>query len=264
MVEPASFLAADLRKSDPDRFLLTLFAQRAVRPALQALFLFNSELVKTRTSVSNTQLGLIRLQWWRDEIAKIYDGDPCGQIPVLSTLAPLMQNGTLPHEWFEALLYAREFDLEDVAPAGWSGLTNYADFTTTPLNQLALKIIGETASIDEIRHISTNFGLMEAIRAVPLLLSQRRCLLPEDELKARNLSPQKIIDSNYKDEILEILKLKYPLFDSYRKPESRFLALQQRITFIYLEKLAKNNFDVFLSIMQTQPPFLALRLAFSR
>ena len=113
MVEPASFLADELRKTDPDRYLLTLFAPRAVRPALWALFAFNVELVKTRASVSNTQLGLIRLQWWRDEIARIYDGGDGGQIPVLSTLAPLIHKGDLPHEWFEALLYAREFDLEE-------------------------------------------------------------------------------------------------------------------------------------------------------
>jgi NADH dehydrogenase [ubiquinone] 1 alpha subcomplex assembly factor 6 len=261
VVEPASFLAADLRKSDPDRYLLTLFAPRAVRPALWALFAFNAELVKTRSAVSNTQLGLIRLQWWRDEIARIYGGGDGGQIPVLSTLAPLIHKGGLPHEWFEALLYAREFDLEDVAPANWAGLTNYADFTTTPLNQLALKIVGETASLEEIQQISINYGLMEAIRGVPLLLSQRRCLLPEDELMARDLSPQKIMDFNHKADILEILQLKQSLFSAYRKPESRFLKRQQRMTFIYLDRLTKNNFDVFLSEMQFPPPFLALRVA---
>ncbi|PZQ44035.1 MAG: phytoene/squalene synthetase, partial [Micavibrio aeruginosavorus] len=174
----APFLAADLKKADPDRYLLSLFAPRAVRPELWALFSFNAELVKTRSMVSNTQLGLIRLQWWRDEINKIYDGGDGGQIPQLSTLAPLIHRGDLPHEWFEALLYAREFDLEDVAPASAEGLKNYCDFTTTPLNQLMLKIVKEEALIDEIRQISTNFGLCETMRRVPLLLSQRRNLLP--------------------------------------------------------------------------------------
>lgn len=260
MVEPASFLAADLRKSDPDRFLLTLFAPRIVRPALQALFLFNTELVKTRASVSNTQLGLIRLQWWRDEIARIYAGGGGGQIPVLSTLAPLMHNGVLPNELFNALLYAREFDLEDVAPASWAGLMNYCDFTTTPLNHLALKIIGETAPAEEIQYISINYGLVETIRGVPLMLSQRRCLLPEDELRMKNTSPQKIMDFNHKSEILEILKEKFSLFLPYRNPESRFLKRMQGMMFIYLDRLAKNNFDVFLPAMQAQAPFLALRL----
>jgi phytoene/squalene synthetase len=262
-VEAASFLGPELKKADPDRYLLTLFAPRPMRPALHALFLFNVELVRTRGAVSNTQLGLIRLQWWREELGKIYDGGDGGQIPVFSTLAPLIHNGTLPREWFEALLYAREFDLEDVAPASWSGLTNYADFTTTPLNQLALRITGENANLAEIRHISTNYGLLDAIRSVPLLLSQHRCILPEDELQKRKLSPQKIMDFNHKAEILEILELKYSFFSPYRKPESWFLRHQQAMTFIYLKWLAKNKFDVFSPKMQTSPPFLGLRVALS-
>lgn len=261
MADALSFLAPELKKADPDRYLLTLFAPREVRPALWALFLFNQELVKTRSSVSNTQLGLIRLQWWRDEIGKVYDGWDGGKIPVLSTLAPLMHDGTLPHEWFEALLYAREFDLEDVAPSSWDGLKNYADFTTTPLNQLALRIVGENANLDEVRHISTNYGLLEAIRSVPLLLSQHRCLLPEDELLERKLSPQKIMDYNHKKDVIEILELKYPLFVPYRKPQSWFLRHGQRMTFIYLKWLKKKRFDVFSPVLQTQPPFLGLRLA---
>ena len=263
MTETASFLGPELKKADPNRYLLTLFAPPAVRPALWALFLFNQELVRTRSSVSNTQLGLIRLQWWREELAKIYDGWDGGQIPVLSTLAPLMHKGDLPREWFEALLYAREFDLEDVAPASWAGLKNYADFTTTPLNQLALRIVGENTDLDEIRHISTNYGLLEAIRSVPLLLSQGRCLLPEDELIERKLSPRKILDFNHKKEIVEILQLKYPLFTPYRKPQSWFLRHEQRMTFIYLKWLAKHKFDVFSPVLQTAPPFLGLRLAVS-
>lgn len=261
MADTLSFLGPELKKADPDRYLLTLFAPRSRRQALWALFLFNQELVRTRASVSNTQLGLIRLQWWRDEINRIYDGGDGGQIPVLSTLAPLIKSGALPHEWFEALLYAREFDLEDVAPASWEGLKNYADFTTTPLNQLALRIVGENAKLDEIRHISTNYGLLEAIRSVPLLLSQHRCLLPEDELRAKMLSPQKIMNFNHKKEIIEILELKYSLFSAYRKPESWFLRHQQRMTFMYLKWLAKHKFDVFSPVLQASPPFLALRLA---
>ncbi len=262
MVEPASFLASDLKKSDPDRYLLSLFAPAAVRPALWVLFLFNHELVRNRSMVSETRLGLIRLQWWRDELTKIYDGGAGGQIPILSTLAPLIHNGTLPFEYFEALLYAREFDLEDVAPANFEGLKNYCDFTTTPLSRLALKIVGESANDDEIRQISTNFGLFEAIRNVPLLLSQGRCLLPQDMLNEKNLTSKKIIDFNYKTEIVEILQLMHAKIESYRKPDSAYLSRMQRMTFIYLDRFEKNGMNVFMPIMQTPPPFLALRMMF--
>lgn len=257
-----AFLAADLRRADPDRHLLTLFYPRSVRPYLQALFLLNHEIGRTRAMVTDTNLGLIRLQWWRDEISKIYAGKDSGQIPVLSTLASPIGEGRLPFELFETLLFAREFDLEDVAPATMDGLKHYADFTTTPLSTLAMKIAEEEAGSDEIRHISTNFGLLEIMRSVPYMLSQARCYLPQDALMTHNLTPRKIIDFNHKKEISEIIKAISSLIAPYRKPESRLLSLYQRTTAIYLKNLAKNNFDVFSADFQAGPPLLALRLAF--
>lgn len=256
-----AFLAADLRRADPDRHLLTLFYPHSVRPHLQALFLLSHEIARTRSMVTDTNLGLIRLQWWRDEIAKVYGGIDSGQIPVLSTLAPVIGAGRLPFEAFETLLFAREFDLEDVAPANLEGLKNYADFTTTPLNTLALNIVDETSSTEEIQHISTNFGLFEAIRSVPLMLSQGRCYLPQDVLMAKNLDTKKVIQTNATKEIAEIIKEISWLIAPYRKPESRYLKLHQRMTSIYLKNLAKNNFDVFSADFQVTPPLLALRLA---
>ena len=260
----AHFLAADLKKADPDRFLLSLFASREHRPALWALFLLNHEIAKTRAVVSDTNLGHIRLQWWRDGLTNIYQGGNGGNIPVLSTLAPVIHAQTLPQEWFESLIYAREFDLEDVAPASLDGLRAYADFTTTPLNRLALKIVGQDASEGEITQISTNFGLIEAVRAVPLMLRQRRCLLPDDLLRAKNLSPQKIWDFNHKEEIVEIVEKILECVTPYRNPESRFLKIQQAMTLIYLNKIRKIDFDVFSVAMQVPPALFALRLTLTR
>lgn len=259
----ASFLATDLKKADPDRYLLSLFVPAKARAALWSLFLFNHELVRTRSMVTDTTIGLIRLQWWRDEIAKLYAGGDGGKVPILSTLASAIHAQNLPQEWFESLIYAREFDLENLAPASWEGLRNYADFTTTPLNRLALKIIDEEAKDDEIRQVSLNFGLLEAIRSVPFMLAEGRCLLPEAWFEAKSLSSQKAIDFNHEKEIVNMVQQAHSLIESYRKPKSRFLVIQQRMTFIYLDKIQKFEFDVFRSEVHVPPAFLALRLLLS-
>ena len=257
----ASFLAAELKKADPDRYLLSLFAPRASRAPLWALFLLKHEIARTRSMVSNTQLGLIRLQWWRDEIAKIYQGGSGGEIPILSTLAPVIREKGLPQDLFEALIYAHEFDLEDVTPENFDGLKNYADFTTTPLNKLALKILGEVVPEEEIRTISMNLGLLEVLRDVPLHLSQRRFYLPKQWLDEKGLTIAQVIDFNYKQELVEFIERVILSIVPYRKPESLLLALTQRLTFIYLDKMRKQGFDVFNGKMQTPPALLALRLA---
>jgi len=257
----AAFLADDLKKVDPDRHLLGFFAPRAARPALWALFLLRHEIAKTRDVVSDTRLGHIRLQWWRDEISKIYAGQDTGQIPVLSALAPTIKEKEIPFSLFEEILHGREFDLEDVAPASVEGLRNYADFTNTPVTKIALKIIDENVHPDEIRRISTIFGLQEIVRRVPLYLSHRRCYLPADLLAQKNLTPERIMDFNHKAEIVETIKTIVSFIGPYRKSDSVFLERTQRMAFIYLEQLAKNNFDVFSAKMHSPPPFFALRMA---
>src|SRR5947208_3175404 len=64
-----------VRRYDRDRFLLGLTVPAKRRAALWALFAFNHEIAKTREVVSEPTLGLIRLQWWRDALDQLYQGN---------------------------------------------------------------------------------------------------------------------------------------------------------------------------------------------
>lgn len=229
-----------------------------------ALFWLNHEIAKTRDMVSDTNLGLIRLQWWRDEIDKIYRHKPYGQVPVLSTLQGVVHAQAIPQAWFDSLLYAREFDLMDKAPENWEGLRHYAEFVTLPLNQIALRMMGQTAREEENKAISTNFGLFECIRSVPKMLSKQRCYIPESLLDKYSLNSKKIIDFNYKKEIVDVIKTMCESLDEPFSAENLFLKRQQAIISIYLKKFKKINFDIFSPEMKMLPPFYALRLALTR
>lgn len=259
---PLPYLAAELRVADPDLYLLSLFAPKERRESIWALFLFKHELARTRAAVSDVTLGLIRLQWWREEIGKIYEGGSGGQNPILSTLAPVIRAYDLPIEDFETLIYAHEFDLEDVAPANMDGLCHYVDFTTTPLFSLALKILGETETKENIQKIAIEYGLLSVVRNVPSMLMQRRCYLPQDMLDSKGLSLGKLFDSNHKDDILQILGAMFLLICLYQNVNSAFLNKILKSNRIWLSFLKKNEFDVFDARVQRAPPFLALRLLF--
>jgi NADH dehydrogenase [ubiquinone] 1 alpha subcomplex assembly factor 6 len=255
-----SYCGNDIRQHDYNRYLLALHYP-AAREALFALFVLNYEIARTRSVVTDTTLGHIRLQWWRDRISEIYDGQDGGNIPALSTLAPIISERSLPFAWFDALLLAREFDLEDVAPASLEGLRNYADFINMPLSRLTLKIISEETDEKEIVTISMNYELMNIVRSVPFMLAQHRCYLPSDLLAQKSLTPQKIIDFNHQKEIVDVIKTIVSSIHTYRKPQSAFLHRMQRMTNIYLKHLEKNGFNVFSPNFQALPPFLAFRLA---
>ncbi len=256
----ASFITDGLKAADYDRYLLGFFAPKAVREGVWALYLLNHEIARTRSMVTDTNLGLIRLQWWRDEIARLYDGRGCGSIPVLSTLAPYVERYGLRQEYFDQIIFAREFDLEDRPPSNEEGLHNYARFLGEPLNRLVLQLVDGKVDDGEVIDISINFELMKIIRGVPFMLSERRFYLPEEWLFEKGLSVQKVIDSNQKDVVLDAVRRVSGSVSPYRKPKNRFLSVQQRMTNIWLKKLEKNGFDVFDGHNHALPSFFGLRL----
>ncbi len=254
-----------VRQNDPDRFLLSLFAPRTARPALWALFAFNYEIAKTREVVSETNIGLIRLQWWRDTIAEIYEDKPIRRHEIVQPLADAIKNYDLPRELFDKLIYAREFDLEDVTPTNLEGLLNYCEYTSAPLFQLALKIVGQDNNNTVIVDISKRYALIGAIRAVPYMLNQRRMMLPADILANYNLSPQKIFDFNEKNGLPKVIKdilsqKKQFRNDKSDKKPSKFLKKVQLMTRLYEGQIKSAEYDVFKAGLSVPPRFFALRL----
>src|SRR5918994_1208498 len=112
MAEPLgpSYIASELRRHDHDRYLTCLFAPRARRGQLFALYAFNLEVAKTAEVVSEPMLGQIRLQWWREAVAGIYAGAP-PRHEVIRPLGDAVRARRLTREHFERLLDARAFDL---------------------------------------------------------------------------------------------------------------------------------------------------------
>ncbi|MFN3351261.1 phytoene/squalene synthase family protein [Pseudorhodoplanes sp.] len=87
MNEPADYCERLVRDADKDRFLATLFAPAASRPALFALYAFDLETAAVAHRVRDPVAGEIRLQWWHDAIR---NGDAAGH-PVAAAFGTHMQ-----------------------------------------------------------------------------------------------------------------------------------------------------------------------------
>lgn len=218
------------------------------------LYAFNYEIAKTREVVTETRLGLIRLQWWRDAIAAVYDGKPVLKHEVVQPLAEAIRKYGLPRELFDSLLYAREFDLEDKLPATLEGMKNYADFTTTPLIKLALMVEGKQAAEQDIKGAATSYALAGLLRAVVAHSKQRRCYLPEDLLHKAETNQYALFEGKEFDNIkpavkavVEAAKTSSPL-------------LPAKLAAMYLRQIEKTDYNLLSSVLQVPPPLMALRL----
>ena len=255
-----SYCAQQVREYDPDRYLLSMFAPEPSREALWALFAFNLEIAKTREVVSETQLGLIRLQWWREAIAEIYESDIALEHEVLMALAKAIEAHDLPQEHFESLIYAREFDLEDVLPGNVEGLINYADFTTTPLMKLAVKVAGADEEAEPVQPVSVNYALAGIARSVPHFARQRRCLLPEALLKEHGQRMDKLYDLKPAEGLPQVVEEVLGHTVRGVKSQNKFLQKTQKLAEIYIKQVRAAEYDVFSSKLGREPSLKVLRL----
>ncbi|HSR72756.1 MAG TPA: phytoene/squalene synthase family protein [Kiloniellales bacterium] len=194
MAKPSlSYCAREVRRLDHDRYLAALFAPQERREALFALYAFNQEIARIPELVSESLLGHIRLQWWRDAIEGIYRGAPVRHA-VVEPLAHAIETRSLSRGEFDRLLEIREFDLEQRQPEDLAELESYVEGTTATLARLGLEALDARTPATETaaRHGALGFGLTGLLRAVPFHARQRRCYLPRDVAQDARLDPDSL------------------------------------------------------------------------
>ncbi len=141
MSDPGAECQALVQRHDRDRFLSTLFAPDDRRPHLLALYAFNSEVVRIRDAVTEPQLGLIRLQWWRDTVESLYEGRGASGHPVAEALGSAITLGRLPKQALLDLVTAHECDLYGDRMPDVTALEAYLGETSSRLIQMAAMIL---------------------------------------------------------------------------------------------------------------------------
>ena len=264
--EDYDYCAGELRRWDHDRYLTLLLAGPVLRRALLALYAFNLEVARTAESVSEPMIGQIRLQWWRDSLEGIYSGSP-RRHAVVQPLAEMIEAHSLSRQHFDALIDARERDLDPDPPESLSKLEDYASATTLPLYLLALEAGGlrEGRVLKAAHHASLAQALTGIIRATPFLARQHRVMLPLKALKAAEVRPQELLDGGLASMALS------PVVRPIAERAARHLMLARRdakgmprsllpvfwpVTLAegYLKRLHRAGFDPFDPGVQEAPP----------
>jgi phytoene synthase len=128
-----------VRRHDPDRWLASRFiADREERADVVALYAFNHELARVAGAVTNPIMGEIRLTWWSEALAEIFEGRAVRKHPVVLALSRAIARRGLDRDRLEAMVEARVPEL-DGAPVDVAA-------TETPLIGLAAKVLGADVS----------------------------------------------------------------------------------------------------------------------
>lgn len=108
----AGACAAIVARDDPHLHATALFAPEPGRSRLMVLYAFDVELSRATQASAESLIPRMRLQWWRDVAGAADDGAPPPAHEVAGPLARLVAVGALPAESVEALISAREAELE--------------------------------------------------------------------------------------------------------------------------------------------------------
>lgn len=253
-----SYIADQVRHDDHDRYLCALFAPAAVREDLFALYAFNAEVAKVRESVSEQLIGRMKLQWWRDVIAAVYDNGtvPKGN-PVVENLARIIREYSLVRDDFDTLLETRERDVGDDGFADVADLESYADGTSARLTSLALQVLGAVndASRAAGRHVGIAWALTGLMRAVLFHAHANRVPLPQDLLAGAALTAHDVQERRNAarlaaviEQVAHTARAHLAKARTYRAQVDRRslpALLPATLADSYLTGLERRNYDVF-------------------
>lgn len=196
-----------LRTTDWNRYISVLYAEKAHRPGLFALYAFNAEIARVRQMISDPMPGEIRLQWWRDLLKGQGHGDVSAN-PNAAALSRTIERYNLPVSALEAMIDARVFDLYDDPMPSLNDLEGYAGETTSAVFQLAALILNngeEAATATVAGHAGVAYALTGLMRALPHHASRRQVYLPSDLLSRHNVDMETLFQGKTTPELASAL-----------------------------------------------------------
>jgi len=202
MTSSLSLCAQEIRNNEHDQFLCGLLAPEEKQTAFFAMQLFYMETSRIRDLVSEPHLGLIRLQWWRDVIDNIYNGQSEHmENGAHKEVVDVLSTQEISHSLFNRYLNARAFDMEDRAHDDMPALLRYCEATGGQMAQIKSTAIGAGTS-DAALKIGTAAAIYYLVRTLAHQSRVARCKLPIALARKHDLD----INGYYKFETSDGLK----------------------------------------------------------
>jgi hypothetical protein len=181
MTDDENLCAEMVRIQDPLRFLSAMTAPPDQRAALLVLYAFNLEIAKAPWASQEEMLAEMRLQWWLDQVAEIYDNDRVSPHMVMTPLAKLVQKYNLPRPVLEAMITARRWDIYKQPFADMADFEQFIQDTAGGLLLLSCQVLAPS-ELPEAEHLAAHAysrGVAAWLLAVPYYLEKGRVPLVE-------------------------------------------------------------------------------------
>ncbi|KAJ4299712.1 hypothetical protein N0V90_004958 [Kalmusia sp. IMI 367209] len=163
---------------DAPSHVLQTFIPPSSRDAYLAIRAFNVDVARVADTTSTPTVGMMRMQFWRDTVAKALAGNPPKE-PVAILLAKAAEDlhkrsggrAKLSKNWFHRIINTRDQYLGNPPYPTLSALESYAENTYSTLLYLTLSALPQASiTTDHIAsHIGKAMGIAAVLRGIPFI-----------------------------------------------------------------------------------------------
>ena len=266
------YCLAQVRQGDRDRYLALLFAPASARSALAAVAAFNLELARAASEITESMLGLVRLQWWREAVEEIRAGGTVRRHQVAEALAAATRAHGLSTDRMLAMIASREEELESDGPPTQAVFDARADATAANLIRLSLQAVGrdpeETGLSAACASVGRAYATVGCARSVLLDARRRRIRVPAEALAEAGVDLDQLLELRPQPALQACLRLLAERAASDLQagrqasiPRSaRPLLLTARLAALHLERLRRAAYDPFDPRVIASAPFDVWRM----
>ena len=182
-----------------------LFLPEARRRAIVALYAFCREVDDAVDETSDPAVARMKLQWWRTQIAAMYDGRP--QHPVALALTDCVKQFRIGREQLEEIVEGMQMDLERNRYESFDALRLYCHRVAGIVGLVSAEIFGYTdrSTLEYAQTLGIAFQLTNIIRDVGEDARRGRIYLPRDELARYGISESDIMAGRESDDFRALM-----------------------------------------------------------
>jgi phytoene synthase len=174
-----------------------LFLPQARRRAITALYAFCREVDDVVDEAVDPQLAGTRLAWWRQEVERLFTGNP--QHPVTRALQPALAPYGISAQQLREIIDGMEMDLRQTRYLDFAALERYCYHVAGAVGLLAAGIFGynDPRTLEYAKSLGTAFQLTNIIRDVGEDARKNRIYLPAEDLQRFNVAAADLLQARY-------------------------------------------------------------------
>ncbi|MES2077270.1 MAG: presqualene diphosphate synthase HpnD [Pseudomonadota bacterium] len=205
-MSPDEYCQQKTAQSGSSFYYSFLFLTPERRRAITALYAFCREVDDTVDECTDESIARVKLAWWRNEIAAMYQGKQSH--PVTQALQPHLLTYDLQQQHLQAIIDGMEMDLNQTRYLDYPALQRYCWHVASVVGILSASIFGATKpeTLVYAEKLGHAFQLTNIIRDVGEDARKGRIYLPINELQQFNVTAADLLNARHSENFENLMK----------------------------------------------------------